>query len=339
MKTTLVVLIIGAQLCANAQRTTTAPSTTPRPVQPYAGALEAAAQQQTIAAERQAALAANLERHANHVATQVASISSSYRDGIPPVQIRFSPTESKATQEMDEDLATMGVLIDQAIDEPQSAMGIDMVFTSGSRSVRGMYIEGAGALYMIKVNFPVLGPEKVEEKAEEKPADSDWDKARQALRGQKPSVEWESGSRSSIQFDPKQVEALKKILLNTMKNGANFRHLKPDEHLSFAVFGHPSPIRATMHRNKLSENKPSASRSGTYSVVWSNNGSEQQGTVMTLKARRADIDAFAKGRMDYDAFAGKVIMTTYAGTGYGITSVNSWLQSGSGRGGVGLQVR
>ena len=255
------------------------------------------------------------------------------------MQVRFSPADSKAAQEMDEDLAVMGLLIDQAIDEPQSAMGIDMVFTSGSRSVRGMYIEGAGALYMIKVSFPVLGPEKVEEKAQEKPTDSEWDKARQALRGHKPSVEWESSSRSTIQFDPKQVEALKKILLNTMKNGANFRHLKPDEHVSFAVFGRPSPIRATVRRNTLGEDKPSAGRGGGYAVLWPSNGSEQQGTVMTLKSRKADIDAFANGQLDYDAFAGKVITTTYAGSGYGITSVNSWLQSGSGRGGVGLQVR
>jgi hypothetical protein len=331
MKATLIALIIGAQLCANAQRTATAPSTTPRPVEPYEAALE----RQAAHVARQAA---DAERQVNLVAKQVAGMTS-YRDGVPPVQVRFSPADSKAAQEMDEDLAVMGLLIDQAIDEPQSAMGIDMVFTSGSRSVRGMYIEGAGTLYMIKVGFPLLGPEKAEEKAEEKPADSEWDKARQTLRGQKPSIEWESGSRSSTQFDPKQVDALKKVLLNTMKNGANFRHLKPDEHLSFAVFGRPSPVRASVHKNGFSQDAPSNKRGGSnYAITWSSSSGSDPGTVMTFKARKADIDAFAKGEMDYDAFAGKVITTAYAGSGYGITSINSWLQSGSG-GGVGLQVR
>lgn len=297
------------------------------------------AQQPTAAARTAVGPAAGLAPRTEYgaVANVVSSLDTiklSARDAIPPVAIRFSAVDAKAAQEMEEDLSVMGYLVDQTIDEPQSAMGIDMVFTSGGRSVRGMYIEGVGALYMIKVNFPVLGDQAMDEKPDEKPADSEWEKARQTLRGQGYSkYEEVYPSRTSVQFDPKQVEALKKVLLNTMKNGANFRHLKSDEYLSFAVFGHPSPVRAKVSSQpRIANNDFPTTKSSrsAYAVTWTSSSSSAPGTVLTLKARKSDIDAFAKGSMDLDAFSQKVIATAYAGNGYGITSVNSWLRDSRG---------
>src|SRR6185295_9421074 len=54
-----------------------------------------------------------------------------------------------------------------------------------------------------------------------------------------------------------------------------------------------------------------------------------QGTVLTIRAKKADIDAAAKGSLDDDAFAKKVAVTTYSGNGYGLTSVNSWIRRSS----------
>jgi hypothetical protein len=321
-------LIVALCLCAVsscAQAPVAAPRTATSPAVGLAATLENLSEQ---------------DRALVAVTRSLDSMKLSARDGVPPIVIRFSGVDSKAAQEMEEDLAVMGYLVDQAIDEPQSALGIDLVFTSGGRSVRGMYIEGVGALYMIKVNFPVLGSEATEEKPEQKPADSEWEKAKQALRGQGYSYEPEVySSRTSVQFDPKQVEALKKVLLTTMKNGANFRHLKPDDYLSFAVFGHPSPVRpkvSTQPRNAANDFSTSKSSRSTYGVTWSSSSSPTPGTVLTLKARKSDIDAFAKGSTDLDAFSKKVITASYAGNGYGITSVNSWLRDTRG---ATLQVR
>jgi hypothetical protein len=122
-----------------------------------------------------------------------------------------------------------------------------------------------------------------------------------------------------------------------MKNGANFRHLKPEENLSFAVFGHPSPVQAYVKQSSsAASNGFPQNNKGGYAITWKSSGGSEQGTVLTLKARKADIDAFAKGAMDLDAFSRKVTTTAYAGNGYGITSVNSWVRDSRG---FGLQAR
>jgi hypothetical protein len=56
-----------------------------------------------------------------------------------------------------------------------------------------------------------------------------------------------------------------------------------------------------------------------------------KGTVLTLRARKADIDAFAGGKLDAEGFKAKVTTTAYAGSGTGTTSINSWIQESTGR--------
>jgi hypothetical protein len=58
------------------------------------------------------------------------------------------------------------------------------------------------------------------------------------------------------------------------------------------------------------------------------NNAAQKGTVLTLRVKKSDIDSFSAGKLSLEEFTKKVAMTAYAGNGYGITSVNSWIQSG-----------
>ena len=44
------------------------------------------------------------------------------------------------------------------------SLGVPMLLTGSGRSVRPMYLEGMGPLFMIKVNFPLMPPAKAEEK-------------------------------------------------------------------------------------------------------------------------------------------------------------------------------
>src|SRR6185436_16893178 len=137
---------------------------------------------------------------------------------------------------------------------------------------------------------------------------------------------------------------LKTLLVRTLKNASNIRHLKPDEAVSISVFGSPSStVRTT--RNKSADapgannfgNSPKPSKRTTSSaygqvrfsseavVVTQSGSSSGQGTVMTVRAKKADIDAFAKGDLDQEAFAKKVTFNTYLRAGYDVTSVNSWV--------------
>jgi len=52
-----------------------------------------------------------------------------------------------------------------------------------------------------------------------------------------------------------------------------------------------------------------------------------KGTVMTLRAAKADIDAYAAGRLSKEEFGKRVNRATYFGTGQGTPSVNSWIRT------------
>ena len=53
--------------------------------------------------------------------------------------------------------------------------------------------------------------------------------------------------------------------------------------------------------------------------------------MLSLRARKADIDAFSSGKLEYDSFKTKVSTAAYVGSGAGMTSINSWLLESGGR--------
>lgn len=50
------------------------------------------------------------------------------------------------------------------------------------------------------------------------------------------------------------------------------------------------------------------------------------GTVLTIRVKKADADAFAKGDLKFEEFQKKASVRAYAGYGHGLTSLNSWIQ-------------
>src|SRR5205085_1060704 len=54
-----------------------------------------------------------------------------------------------------------------------------------------------------------------------------------------------------------------------------------------------------------------------------------QGTVLSLRVKKSDVDAFANGKLDFETFAKKAEQHSYPGNGYGITSINSWSRMGT----------
>jgi hypothetical protein len=55
-----------------------------------------------------------------------------------------------------------------------------------------------------------------------------------------------------------------------------------------------------------------------------------QGTVLNLRVRKADVDAFAKDE-NLETFKSKAVFNSYIGNGYGILSINSWAGSARGK--------
>lgn len=286
-----------------------------------------------------------------------------------PLILRFSETDPAANAALEEDLNIMTRLVEKALergtgDEARDVkMGIEMLLSSGSRSVRALYLEGFGACWMVKVNFPVFASLDAESKPKAAPpaADSEWDRAKRELYG---GGEASLGGQPESKYNPQQVEALKKLLLQTMKNAANIRQLKPEEYVAFTVFGQPvsrmpglksagtsenqyqvrlqqivrhaqetrnepadqaRPVEENVKREleKVQRETEKVQRYGKTLGVETSSGAAP-GTVLTLRVKKADADAFASGKLDYEAFQKKAEIQAYPGNGYGLTSLNSW---------------
>jgi hypothetical protein len=318
------------------------------------------------------------------------SISVSSRDSIPPVVVQFSPAERGKVEMLEEDLAVMTRLLEKNLerglgeDTVQYKGNIPLLVTSGGRSVRSMYAEGMGALFMVKLNLPLVGLPKDEARRPETASDSEWDRIRQEMSEEEASDL--AGDTANSAYDEEKVESLKALILQTLKHASNIRSLRPDEFVAVSVFGNDPGGAATSSSSSSKASSPkrkAATVSATLSVPpvgvvkdgpnfpaanpapEANLGSQVaapvpgspvrsravaaepaatvamrdayaeagkrgygRGTVLTMRVKKSDVDVFAKGGMDFDTFKARMTLNTYFGNGYGVTSLNSWIQSG-----------
>jgi len=264
------------------------------------------------------------------------AVASSYRTGgsaeaIPPLVIQFSSTNQTLVQEWEEDLTVMTHIVEEALqraadeDLADYKMGIPMLVTP-NRSVRPMYLEGFGAIFMIKVNFPVVAPAASDAQKPER-TESEWEQAKGELYGPRRQTSWMAGTvESGAAYDSDQVDTLKKELIDALRNVSNFRNLKPDEYVSMTVFGSsnttPKPARGP--RKKKGDAGDAVAKEAAREAVRARVPKTGPGTVLTLRVKKSDVDGFAKGTIDLAGFEKKIAMNSYLGNGYGITSLNSW---------------
>jgi hypothetical protein len=214
-----------------------------------------------------------------------------------------------------------------------------MLLSSGSRKVRGLYLEGFGALFTLCVGFPLTAPPGVAAEPTEESSNPEWDQARKELHGEitpedqaNPYV-WSSSGFAQVLYDAAKVDALNMQLLHTLKQASNVRNLKPDESVAVVVFGPvgapsaESPKRPGAGRQQAGTRPTSRSTgvarnaapgmnyqmmmryglvspntAGGYGVSASDSGT----TTLSLRATKADVDAFALGKLGLEEFRQKV---------------------------------
>jgi hypothetical protein len=256
--------------------------------------------------------------------------------------VRFSGGDDAANATMEEDLKIMAHVIERSLhdavgDDVKS--GIRLLYADGGQSVRGMYLDGFGALFTAKVGFPVFATIAPEKRPPPPAADSEWDRAKREVNGESEGraldVGWMGGG---AQFDPEQVEELKKALLQSLKNASNLHHLKPNDFIAITVFGQPSvAVQARRVRGRTQsanlfqdslQDTPATPAPGAAAVRRADvanrvRTSSSQGTVLALRVRKSDVDAFATGKLDWDAFAAKAEQNSYPGSSSGSSGFNS----------------
>jgi len=251
--------------------------------------------------------------------------------------IRTSDADAKAQGNLEEDLAVMSRIFDKTLaqkldeDRQNRFMGINVLFGPGSSPIRSIYLDGYGALFLLNVNFPLLPPsEKAQETKEKSETDSTWEEAKREIYGQHDAwgqvgkaFKFSKAGGPEQEYDEKKVEDLKEGLLEALKNATNIRNLKSEETITVCVFGGASAgARKARTVRALPKPEPDAPEEELF-VSIRDDGVSARGTIMTIRVKKSDADAFAKGELNADEFRKRASITTYAGdtSGWGGGSV------------------
>ena len=188
-----------------------------------------------------------------------------------------------------------------------------------SGTIEAVYLEGYAALFLMKVSFP-LSPspeEKEEKKTEVEDTDPLWTETKQEIYApEEADRRRRTGDRQEEKYDAEKVAELKETLIKTLKHAANIRALNPDQLVILTVIGDQSQSAITMTRSYVFSGRSRGRSSG---VVLPEPGAEAGSflpTVLTICAKKSDIDAFAEGELSFDQFRELTRMfTSYAKVG------------------------
>ncbi len=225
--------------------------------------------------------------------------------------------------EIEEDLSVMARILQKAArslreDDRFNAMGIDVdssVFGSAS-GARNLYIEGHGAIFLLSVKYPLVGPpESSAADRTASPPDTEWERTREEVLGSSEhegTVVTRSSRTKAEPFDEKKVAGLKLALLNALTNASNIRHLAPAEFVSIVVQGGDvaeMPVARVEYRGrKESRSNGDGSKKSSTSYAMASTKSE---SVMSLRAKKADLDALAAGQITPEQFRQRASVATY----------------------------
>ena len=197
-----------------------------------------------------------------------------------------------------------------------------------SGTIEAVYLEGYAALFLMKVDFPLSpSPEAQEEKkTEEEDKDPLWTQMRQEIYAPEEADRRRRADRPEEKYDAEKVEELKETLIKTLKHAANIRALKPEQSVILTVIGGRSQSgtridtrlygRSGVSSNIITGRSSRGRSTGRRAPVVPTVADSLFPTVLTVCAKKSDIDAFAKGELSFEQFQERTkIFTSYAKVG------------------------
>jgi len=117
------------------------------------------------------------------------------------------------------------------------------------------------------------------------------------------------------EYSAEKVSNLKNALIEALKDATNIRNLKSDDSITVCVFGGSTlPGNSRAHTQMLPGLPGVTGYAGTAMAGQTPFGRVRlvmRGTVLTIRAKKSDVDAFAKGKLNLDEFRKKTSLTTY----------------------------
>jgi hypothetical protein len=242
--------------------------------------------------------------------------------------------DAKSFAEVEEDLGVMAHILDKAVvdgDKTARAMGITVsgrAFVAGA-APQNLYVEGYGAIFLLKVNFPLQPPPNKETEVDVKePVNNEWEEAKREMTrpggkgqgGADPFIAFEerygmepwNAKSPSAEYDASKVEDLKKGVIGALKNAANVRRLKADETVTVVVNG--ADARMMTKSIKSSGGRYGNAKPDAVTVSKASSGERSKvsaGAKLIFRVRKADAEAFQNGKLDLDAFSKKVAVIAF----------------------------
>jgi hypothetical protein len=185
-----------------------------------------------------------------------------------------------------------GGVYGQTLFLPSDSTGPRILRSSGGRP-KAIYVGGYGAVFSLQVDFPLVPPPETPEpnKSADK-TDRVWATAQRELVNPQPTIHLrQPGVLQGTPYRAEAVENLRSTLIALLKHATNFRDLEPESWLTILVQG-PSAVADPSQDNLI--------------------GAHPTGrTLLTLRAKKADIDQLAKGSLEQTEFQKRVQITTY----------------------------
>ena len=226
---------------------------------------------------------------------------------------------------VERDIRVMSHIFDRVLKKPVNKLGgvftvMDDFFGRDSRVTQIIYLDGYGILFFMDVDFVLVGPPKTqlfEPNEPEEQVDTTWKQAERELYAPPGITAYKRiEGRSGQEYDAGKVELLKKNLVETLKHAANIRALKSDESVTLTIVGKAIAPTAVVRRG---------GRVGWVfdSGKWipASEGSTARSrpsippSVLTIRAKKSDIDAFSKDDLDFDAFYARTqLLANWSGT-------------------------
>ena len=180
-----------------------------------------------------------------------------------------------------------------------SADPFNRYFARDNRTTEAIYVEGFGSLFLINVDFP-LSPPQVEADKPEDSRDKVWATAKDEIRNPTSGRRRKQDDQKK-EYDAEQVDDLQRTLIKTLKHAANIRGLKAEESVTITVRG--SEITVPLAKDESPLAAEYRRMTGELTAV--------QPTFLTIRAKKPDIDSFAKDELDYDQFRQRIQPLAY----------------------------
>lgn len=214
-----------------------------------------------------------------------------------------SQTKAEDLATIIEDLNIMSRILDNKLGRSQRSLRFGQLIeldnllgrlrSRGATQTQAMYVQGYAALFFMNVDFPLSPPPQVQVQKVKEGADPVWEQTKRGMMASDKELGLEYMHQRDVaarQYDKDTVEQLKATLIKALKHAANIRNLKADE-----------------------------------SVILMASGTEASSLILTIRAKKADMDAYSTGKMTDDEFRQRTaILTSRASPGPGQPETRFW---------------